>query len=172
MFGGCAMPAKRPYVYWDACVFIDYIQKEPSRIAILESIVEEARREQLLLVTSALSMAEVAFAEGERPPGSLSAAKLKTIDDLWEDRSMILLVEFSSVIAIEAREIIRQGFAEKRRIQASDAVHLATARNMGVADFHTYDKELLEWDGVWFPVRHPFTMRPLLPMSLSEDTRP
>lgn len=163
------MPASRSYVYWDACVFIDYLQKAPSRIAVLDSIVAEARNGPLLLVTSTLSMVEVAFAEGERRQGALDAEKLRTIDDMWADRSIILLVEFNPVIAIEAREIVRRGFAEGRSLQASDAVHLATARNMDVADFHTYDSDLLRWNGIWFPVRNPFTMRPLLPMPMSED---
>jgi hypothetical protein len=76
------MPASRSYVYWDACVFIDYLQKAPSRIAVLDSIVAEARNGQLLLVTSTLSMVEVAFAEGERRQGALDAEKLRTIDDM------------------------------------------------------------------------------------------
>lgn len=87
------MPAERTLIYWDSCIFIDYFQKHPDRIATLDSIVQEARDKKILLVTSTISQIEAAFAENERPPGRLDPEKLAALDAAWNDRDTLLLVE-------------------------------------------------------------------------------
>jgi predicted nucleic acid-binding protein len=157
------MPVDRPYIYWDGCIFIDYFQKEPSRIATLDALVLEARDGKILLVTSTLSIAEAAFGEHERPPGRLNTAKLEELDAAWHDRSVILLWEFHAGIAEEARRIIREGVHNDRGLRSADAIHLATAKDAGVESFHTYDEKLLKWDGIYFPIKEPASERPMLP---------
>jgi hypothetical protein len=45
-----------------------------------------------------------------------------------------------------------------------DAIPLATARPLGVIDFHTYDGRVQRWsDVLGFPVREPITQTPRLP---------
>jgi predicted nucleic acid-binding protein len=149
-------------VYWDSCVFVSYIEETPSRIGTLDAIVEEARQEHILILTSALSITEVAYAAQERTSGGPDPVALAMINDLWNDPTVVLVLEFNRVIAEQARDLVRRGLFEKRSLKASDAVHLATAVNRGVSDFHTYDGDILKWDGEWFPVRHPFTTRPML----------
>lgn len=161
---GSGMPASRPLVYWDSCVFLSYLEKTPSRIGTLDAVVEEARQKHILIVTSTLSIAEVAYAAQERTAGSPNPAILDLIDGLWNDPTVVLVLEFNRVIAEQARDIVRRGLFERRSLKAADAVHLATAVNRGVSDFHTYDGNLLGWNDEWFPVRRPFTARPMLPM--------
>jgi predicted nucleic acid-binding protein len=157
------MPADRRRVYWDACVFINYIEGTASCIDVLNSLVEEARDQELILVTSTLSMAEVAYAESERTGGLLDPLAFQAIDDMWEDRSILLLAEFSTVFALGAREIIPRGKNEGRSLRTADAIHLATARSLDAKDFHTFDAKLHRWNDEWFPVREPVSERPMLP---------
>jgi predicted nucleic acid-binding protein len=151
-------------VYWDANVFTSYPEKTPSRITTLDAIVEEARQEQILIVTSTLSIAEVAFTVHERPPAVPDPTVLAAIDAMWNDPMIVLVLEFNRVIAEQARDIVRRGVFEDRSLSAADAVHLATAQNRYVTDFHTYDGKLQKWNNEWFPVWEPFTTRPMLPL--------
>jgi predicted nucleic acid-binding protein len=157
------MPAKRPYIYWDTCVFISFVQNDPRRIETLDSIVDESRRKEILIVTSMISVTEVAFAQNERPPGSLDAEKLTLLDDMWADTDIIRLVEFHRVIANDARMMMRKAVHDSRNLESSDAIHLATAVNQGVASVQTYDRALLNWDGIFCSVEHPVSQRPILP---------
>ncbi len=44
-----------------------------------------------------------------------------------------------------------------------DAIHLATAQNRRVDEFHTTDNRLQkDWLDLGFPVREPFTQKPKL----------
>ncbi len=53
------------------------------------------------------------------------------------------------------RHGISQGWG---RLSAADAIHLATAQQMAVDEFHTYDGDLLKWSGsAGFPVIEPAT---------------
>ncbi len=36
------MPEERRIIYWDACLFLDYIQGHPARIPILDALLEES----------------------------------------------------------------------------------------------------------------------------------
>lgn len=157
------MPASGPRVYWDSCVFIDYIEREPGIIATLDAIVAAAERDELQIVTSTLSMAEVAFATSERMPGPVDPAMFAIADAMWSDRRLVTAVEVDAVVAMLAREIIRRGLNEGRSLKPPDAIHLATARQYSCSDFHTTDDRLQRWNGEWMPVRPPFTAIPMLP---------
>jgi predicted nucleic acid-binding protein len=152
------MPASRRLVYWDSCVFIDYVQKKEARIATLNAIVEEARQGKYTIVTSALSIAEVVYGENEKDPSLLDPANVEAINNMWRDQSIISVTEFHPGIGEDARDLIRRGWVEERKLVPLDAVHLATAVTRSVNDFHTYDSRLLAWAGIWFPIREPTPM--------------
>jgi predicted nucleic acid-binding protein len=156
------MPAKRDLVYWDSCIFIDYMNREPSRIDTLDAVLESARRKEILIVTSTTTITEVFFAASERE-GSLDGEIVTKLDELWDDEDRIKLIEFHRVIAAETRMIARKAKHESRKMKAFDAIHLASAKNIGASRMHTYDPHLLNWDGVWFPVTEPFTPQQMLP---------
>jgi predicted nucleic acid-binding protein len=157
------MPVSTPRVYWDSCVFIDYIERTAALIATLDSIVAAAQRSELIIVTSVLSISEVSFAASERAAGFVDPSSFAAVDAMWSDRSIVTLVEVDAVVAIAAREIIRRGMNESRTLKPPDAIHLATARQYSCSDFHTTDEKLQRWNGEWFPVRDPFVSSPVLP---------
>ena len=54
-----------------------------------------------------------------------------------------------------------------------DAIHLATARRLGVQEFHTYDEKLLKYQGdLGFPIREPIAAAPELPFPVEPHKRP
>ncbi len=117
----------------------------------------------LVIVTSSVSITEVAFAQVEKDGKTLDLEIEAAIDDLWNDRSAVKLVEFNEIIAREARKLLRRAVESGRHLKPMDAIHLATALNRQVDDFHTTDRKLQNgWQDLGFPVRDPFTHKPRL----------
>lgn len=158
------MPDKPRRIYWDACVFLHYIEGTPDWMPILDSLLEEARDAgRLTIVTSTLSIAEVAFAKAEKDGRELDPAIEAMIDAFWQDRSAIRLIEFNELVARKARGLMRRSRAEDRHLKTIDAIHLASAQLLKVEAFHTMEKRLrAAWGDLEFPVQEPFTPRPKL----------
>jgi len=161
------MPAERPpRVYWDANVFLSFIEAIPERLAEIESILDAARRRELEIVTSMVTIVEVAFGAQEQAGGALSEEVDERIAALWMPGSPVVPIDFHELIAEEARALVRRGRVEARGIKPMDAIHLASARRGDVVDFHTYDERLQRWSGhLGFPVRAPIARSPRLPGS-------
>lgn len=152
-------------IYWDACVFLSYVNGIAGRVETIDELLNQARAGNFELLTSSLSHAEVAFAAIEKEQGRLHADVEQKIDDLWRPGSPIKTVEFYDLIGLEARRVIRQGITQGwGLLKPADAMHLATARKMNVSQMQTYDDRLLKWDGrLSFPIRKPFASQ--LPLS-------
>ena len=151
-------------VYWDACVFLSYINGEQERLPMIDALLEESRSGEIEIITSTVSLAEVAFAEEERSNGALDPNIEVAIDDMFSDREVVKLVEFHELVAREARSRMRQAITNGWRLKPMDAIHLATAFHLDATQFHTYDKPLLKYQApVGFPINEPVTLRPRLP---------
>lgn len=157
------MPDEPRMIYWDSCIFLLYIEGSPEWMPILDSLLDQASRTgDIVIVTSTLSIVEVAFATDEKAGGMLDDAIVAAIDELWADRSAVQLVEFDQLIAREARRLLRRSVQIDRSLKPMDAIHLATAAVMQVADCHTTDDRLQNWNDLGFPVRDPWTEAPQL----------
>lgn len=158
------MPVEPRRIYWDACVPLSFLNAVPGRIHVIEELLRQARAREVELVTSALSIVEVAFARSEKDQGALDAETEAKIDSLWRPGSPIKTVEFYDLIANRARSLMRQGIAQGwGSLKPADAIHLATAQQIGAEEFHTYDGRLLKWDGsAGFPIQEPHTAQGLL----------
>jgi predicted nucleic acid-binding protein len=81
------------YVYWDSSVFLYYINAHPAHIQAIEAVwTEIADESDARIVTSTISIAEVAYGANELSKGPLDLEVSAEIDNLWRDPS-ILLVE-------------------------------------------------------------------------------
>jgi predicted nucleic acid-binding protein len=126
------MPTKtKPVpIYWDSCVFIAAIQREPSRWASLEAILAEAKDKKLVIIASVLVRAEVARLN-------------QSTDSLCEQISRI--AEFFENDFIELRDVTEETAAEAadimrcHNVRPMDALHVATAIHSPCRVFHTYD---------------------------------
>lgn len=147
------MLGNRKIVYWDANVFLAYVNAMPDHIAVLNALVEQARNGGITIYTSALSRVEVAFSDSEQQARAPSLEVESQIDNLWANRNVVRVIEILPVITLSARGLIRDGLASGWSLKPPDAIHLATARWLlgewiSVDEFHTYDASLFRYADV------------------------
>ena len=136
--------------YWDACAFLSYVNGDKDRFPDLENLLEAAHEGTVEVVTSAVSIVEVARGAQEQV-GKLDDSAVARIDALWRPHSPIKLVEFHSAIAYAARDLIRIGVSKGWSLKPMDAVHLATAANVGANELLTYDSALEKYKDLISP---------------------
>jgi predicted nucleic acid-binding protein len=140
------MPGSAPTrSYWDACVFLAWINKEPERVGVIDALLESATAGTIEIVTSIFSITEVAFAASEKVAKAVSAAELARIDKLWASPSPVKLAEFHRLIATDARDLMRKATGDGLSLKPPDAIHLSTARRLSCDEFLTYDPALFKF---------------------------
>lgn len=163
------MPRLLTYIYWDSCVFVDYINGEPTRLPEIDAVLKEVGRDDSRqILTSSVAKVEVAYGSEERTNEALDLAVEANIDALWQDSSVIGIVDFHDEIARMARDLIRYGVSQRWSLKPMDAIHLASAQWVGglvnVTEIHTYDGE---WDkfepSVGCRICRPHVVQPQLP---------
>jgi len=133
------MPDPAPRVYWDSNVFLHYVNQTPDKLPAIDQLLLNARNQEVEIVTSVLTVTEVAFAAQEKKQGQLDAGTEKKIQALWTPPAPVQLVEFHVLLAESARELIRSALGQGLSLKPYDAVHLATAQRMRVRKVHTYE---------------------------------
>ena len=157
------MPNSGDTVYWDASVFLSYVNGEQERLPTIDALLEESRNGEFTIVTSTLSITEVAFAAMEKTQRALDPQVEQAIDALFADREVVTLVEFHELIAKEARRLMRRALTSGRSLKPPDAIHLATAVQRGADVVHTYDDRMLGYtDLTGLPIELPSTTSPRL----------
>ena len=135
------MTADPPRIYLDACVLLSYVNDASGRADVVQSLLEDAEDGKVQLLTSNLSMDEVADIASDQEPSDATADEA-TIDELWTPDSPVKLAEFSRRVAHRARSIIRMARDnETARVRSADAIHLATAEINECGRFYTYEGE-------------------------------
>lgn len=143
--------SKRRYFYWDSNVFLAFVNKESSRFGIIESLWEEITQENgSKIVTSTVTIVEVAAAVQERTQKQLDAQTEQKIDSMWQDPT-VLLVDSPEVVMRIARKLIRDALPKGWKLHPNDAIHLATAMWVDqsvhrITEFITYDEKLMKFD--------------------------
>lgn len=133
-----------PRLCWDANVFLSYVNGIPSRLPDIDALLDEARQKKVEIVTSSVSITEVAY--GAMEQGALDWSIDEKIDRLWVPPSPVQVVDFYRSIAYRAKGLVRRGMLENRKLRPVDAIHLSTALQLGATELNTYDKDLLKWD--------------------------
>ena len=131
------MPIQR--VYWESSVFISRIQRTPGRIDILRRITDRAERGEIVIVMSALTLAEVARVDDTLLPEEQE----QRIVDFFENPYLIVR-QLDRIGAERTRAIVRQ----HPGLRAPDAVHVASALLSNVSVLHTYDRGILRRNGL------------------------
>jgi predicted nucleic acid-binding protein len=125
--------------YWDSCVFLAWVKEEPGRVGHVDALMDEETAGRLKIITSVLSITEVALAAAGKDPNALNADFLKKIDALWLPPSPVTLAEFHRLIAADARDLIRKSAGRLPTLKPPDAIHLSTVVRTGCDEFLTYD---------------------------------
>ncbi len=145
-----------PLIYWDACVTLEYINNQDHlKVSHIQGLLLDSN---VQLVTSVLSIVEVAKGKIEQDGKALDIAVEKKILKLWEVGSPIEVVEFYELIAEGARDLIRAAIPYGFSLKPADAIHLATADRFEVTEFHTYDERLAKFQAFTnskFPIIEP-----------------
>jgi predicted nucleic acid-binding protein len=135
-------------LYWDSCVFLSYIEEVPGRISTLEDVLEEiSENKDSIIFTSSMSTVEVAFSDGEKDKRKLDPEIQSKIDALWEDNSVVEMVDLSPIVAQMSRKLMRDALPHGKSLKPNDAIHLATAEWLNkyvrsIDEFQTYDQKL------------------------------
>src|SRR3954454_22258751 len=103
------MPGEPQRIYWDSNVFLSYINSIPDRARVINAIFDEVRSSKsgIEIITSALSMVEVAFSQEERDARRLDETVERAIEEMWRDTSVVKLVEYYAQIGDDARLLMR-----------------------------------------------------------------
>lgn len=135
-------------IYWDACAWIAYIQKEmpgpdssftEPRYEMCRSVLLSADAGTVEIVTSSYTLAEVCKkAKGPSSPGIDLAA--------FFNQRYILLTNVDKQVGLKAQNLQLAGVG---KLSPQDAVHLASALVANVPVFHTFDADLLALDKVF-----------------------
>lgn len=130
------MPGTIDTYYWDACLFLAWLKDEKRRQGEMEGIreqVERVRRNEIRVITSALTYSEVTAA---KIPNETADAFANVMQ-----RKNIRLIDVSVPIARKAGEL-KDFYAAKggKRLGTPDAIHLATAIIYQAKEFHTFDQ--------------------------------
>lgn len=164
------MPGDIPDSYWDACLFLSYIEGAKDRVADLRDLLEQAQAGKRRIATSVLSMVEVAFAKGEKDGRTLSPDIEQGIDALWAPGSPVKMIELHPSLAREARGLIRQALTNGQNLRPPDAIHLASVLELNVDEFLTYDTKLLKMgELVGITIRKPIVEQGSLPLEPPRD---
>jgi predicted nucleic acid-binding protein len=137
-------------IYCDSCVFVSYLEETPDRIATIDNLFDTIRDGKTdRLITSTLTITEVAFAAQEKENRKHDPNVLGYMDTLWTDLSLIMIIEFNEFIARMARNLMRQAMLEGLKLTTIDAIHLATIQwvnrnGIEVPYMFTYDDFLLK----------------------------
>jgi predicted nucleic acid-binding protein len=108
-----------------------------NRFTMCSQVLEQAKRGNVEIVTSAFTLAEVC-----KNPDVL-ASPLQNLSSYFE-RSYILTVPVDLAIAKAAQELQSTGLVG---IKPPDAIHIASARRAMVKELHSFDKRILSLDG-------------------------
>jgi predicted nucleic acid-binding protein len=127
-------------VYFDSNVFLAFIADEPDRAGIVEELLRQAEAGDLRVITSTLSIAEVAGVSVQHIGSTLTTELELQLDSLWVTGGPVIVVEATRRIMFTARDLMRRNIADGfPGLKPPDAIHLATATLHEVDGFYTYD---------------------------------
>ena len=134
------------YRYWDSNTFLGWLAEESDKAPRCKPVLESAEAGNLIIVTSALTIAEVLWLKGEQ---KVPLSRAKQIEAFFRNR-WIVVREVDRFIAEDARHLVWE-----KHVKPKDAIHLATALRQDVAidQFDTFDGGLIKLSGQ-LAIRH------------------
>lgn len=133
-------------VYWDSCCWIAFIGAEVGRWERCNSLVTQAKKGDLEIWTSSLTLAEVYKFKCGPDQKELAAEN----DGLFEEylkQAFVFQVHLDDAVGTAARRLLRAHSPPLKK--PNDAVHLATAALNNVEVLYTFDSmNLIPLSGV------------------------
>lgn len=124
--------------YWDSDAFLGHFNGEPDKVAACESVLQAAEAGRILIVTSALTLAEVLYVKGHKP---MPPEKRQIVSGFFK-QPYISVQNVTRKIAELARDLYWDS-----GVRPQDAIHVATALTYRLPELNTFDRKLLSLDG-------------------------
>lgn len=125
-------------IYWDSDCFLGHFRAEPGKAEKCDGVLQRAQRGEVLIVTSALTLAEVLWMRG----GPRLAADKALIVRKFFRRTFIRVYNVSRKISESAQVLVWD-----HDIKPKDAIHVATAIHLNVNALETFDNGLIGKSG-------------------------
>jgi len=125
-------------IYWDSDCFLGHFQAEDGKVEKCDGVLQKAARGEVLIVTSALTLAEVLWMR-EQP--KLPKGKAEIVQRFFR-RSYIRIYNVSRKLSEAAQVLVWEN-----SIKPKDAIHVATALHLGADALETFDKKLISKSG-------------------------
>ena len=134
--GKLAKPSRKsnvPVVYWDSCVFIEWIEKKnPDRVKLIDPLVSMAQNDEIKIITSVIAEAEVQKWPEE---GISNQETNRRIADFFKNPWINRRSVDTRVVSV-----VRQ-IRLINNLKLWDAIHVATALISEVTALHTFDRD-------------------------------
>ena len=125
-------------IYWDSCAFLGWPEEEDDKVELCRGTLDRAKAGEVGIVTSTLTLTEVLWTKGGP---KLTADKALLINRFFR-HSYIRLHNVTRGVAEHAQNVVWD-----HGIKPKDAIHIATAIELAVPIFETFDGPLLNRDG-------------------------
>ncbi|MBX3386411.1 MAG: type II toxin-antitoxin system VapC family toxin [Phycisphaeraceae bacterium] len=136
-------------VYWDTNCFLGWFQQEPNKRDALRELLNRAEADEMVIVTSAITITECAGLPTVRRVDDAASKKILA----FFEQEYIALRSVERQIAERAHDLTR-----KLAIKHADAIHVATAALSNVRVLHTWDEGMLKHSGsagIGVPIERP-----------------
>jgi predicted nucleic acid-binding protein len=124
--------------YWDSDAFLGWLAEETDKVNECRPVIRAAEEGKTLIVTSALTLAEVLLLRGGPP---IAADKAELVERFFE-HEYILVHDLDRRTAQRAQQLVWH-----HGIKPKDAIHVATAIDSGVDRMETFDGDLIKKSG-------------------------
>ena len=124
--------------YWDSDAFLGFFNEEPDKQVACEAVLAAAENGRIIVVTSALTIAEVIWAKGHK---KIEKSKRDLIEQFFR-QPYISVQNVTRFIAESGRNMVWD-----YGIRPKDAIHVATALTNRILLLNTFDDGLLRHDG-------------------------
>lgn len=137
--------AKAKRYYWDSCAWLGLLNGEANKRRELEILYEGAKRGEMEIWTSALSLVEVSRLAIETGTAKPYPTENEDVIARLLEQPFVKIVPVDLETGRLARKILRGTSGLKNK---GDAIHLASALRWPVEAMHTYDRvDLLRLSG-------------------------
>lgn len=124
--------------YWDSNAFLGWLAEEPDKVDECRAVIRAAEEGKTLLITSALTVAEVLWLRGEPRIPAENAEKVQR----FFQHEYIVVNDLDRRLAEDAQRLVWH-----EDIKPKDAVHVATAIDASVDRMETFDGDLIKKSG-------------------------
>lgn len=130
---------KPDLIYWDSCAFLGWLQAEPDKMDLCSGTLDRAKAGEVGIITSALTLTEVLWTKGGP---KLPEDKADTLRKFFR-HSYIRLHNVTRGVAERAQDVVWN-----HNVKPKDAIHVATALELGVPTLETFDDGVLKLHGL------------------------